>query len=203
MTEQMTHEEALVWDDLILKIVRWAAYDFPDMDKDELRQNLWEYILSHPKIDPDRQGVTSLLQGITKKKCWDQRKEQLQYSVQYSYRTTDVRKLLETAFFYLDWHDGFVPDDAVSIDHMAAYDIRADITQALQKMRPAPYRDAIIERYRDGVEHPPGSKERQRLNRGVQRLTMTLNWYYPYTNRRRKATPNTSAISRIESQEYR
>lgn len=203
MTAQMSHEEALVWDDLIIKVVKWTAWDFPDIDQDEVRQNLWEFILSRPKVDPDRRGVTTMLQKYATRRAWDQRKEQLYYSPQYSYRTSDVRKLLETAFFYLTWQDGFVPDDALSADGMAALDIRADITQAIQKMRPPQYRKAIIERYRDGVEHPPGSKERRVLNRAVQRLTTTLNWYYPYVRHNRKVVPNSTARQMIENQEYR
>lgn len=201
--QRMTEEEATKWDDLIRKSARFVTSDFPDVDRDDLIQETWVWLLRQRNmIDPDRPGVLKNLTRRIRYLAWETRKEQLQRSAQYSYRTSDVREILETLFNYADWQGSFVPRDAQSMDglgHMDAVDVRSDISWAFSTLSET-YRQAIISRYRDKRDPDVGTRQRKSLSRAVTRLTDRLNSYYRGVQRRR-AISNAQARALIENQE--
>lgn len=202
----MNGKLALEWDNIIRKVCRFIRNDFPDVDFEDIIGELWCYVLSHTKVleaGPNSYGITTILGRHAKKLAWNVRKEQLQYSAQYLYQNTAVRQILETTFDYRDWPDGWVPRDAHSRDGTGPVDVRADVTWGLDHIPPQ-YKEAILNRYRLGMEPVVGGAERRRLNRAIQRLTDVLNWYYPRLRNdgpgTRRVTSNATANYRLEEQ---
>lgn len=203
MTTEFTPEEVTRWDDLITRTARFVASDFPGVDRDDLRQELWVWLLEKSnRKAPDAYGVARLVTTIARRMAWRQRAENLQNTSQYDYRRSDLCAILETTFTYNDWEGGFVPKDAQSIDSDVAYDavdVRMDITWAFEGLSAA-HQQALLRRYRDHIEPPAGTRERRALNRAIRSLLDNLNSYYRL-NPRRKAISNATARYTIENQE--
>lgn len=194
-----------VWDDLIARVAKFVAWDFPNITYEDLYQSLWVFVLETPSLDANRQGVYTLLTKKAKTIAWDTRKEDLRLTSQYSYRTSDVREILEGIFEYESWAKGYCPADAVGDDRMGSVDVRADVTWALEKLPPQ-YQDIIYSRFRNNVQFEPHSAERRRLNRAVKRLTDVLNSYYRSSATsghpgRRKTMTNAQARYLLEEQD--
>lgn len=198
----MEVEDQELWHTLILKATWDAARNFPDIDKEDLIQDLYEFVLSTPTIvDPRRTGLLGLLKKQAKKMAWLQRKEHLQGTSQYNYCTDDVKKLLETVFDQEDWDGAWVPKDAQSEDATAPIEVRVDVLTRFAEL-PTQYRGCILRRYRDKVIDPPDSAGRKQLNRAVTRLTDMMNMYQPIRRDgpgTRKVMSNASAA--FETQE--
>lgn len=165
------------WDDIISRAARWTAHDFPNVTSDDLYQDLWVFVLETPALDPNNPGVYTVLARKAKTIAWDQRRADLQFTAQYSYRTSDVREILEGIYEYESWARGYCPADAIGGDRMGSVDVRADVTWAMEKL-PSQYREIIESRYRNNTQFEAHSAERRRLNRAIKRLTDTLNSYY-------------------------
>ena len=195
----MTDEEATQWDRLIRRAVRFVTSDFPDVSYEDLVQDMWCHVLESPGLDPNINGVSTFLTKRARKMAWDIRTDQLYHSDQYSYRTSDVRRLLEDVFDYELWNGGWVPEDARSDgDAMAPVELRADVKAAFTFLLPQ-YQSAIIARYQLGIEPAPESSQRRTLDRAVQRLTRLMNTHYNRRPRRRVIS-NAEAASIIEGQ---
>lgn len=208
---KMSPTEAVKWDDIIRKVVVFVSHDFPDIDRDDLSQDLWVWLMKQHNLinhGPDRSGVVTIVRRRARFQAWQIRKEHLQQTAQYSYRNSDVRKILETVFDYMTWQNGFVPKDARSplrtasgmvVDPTDAIDVRADVTWAFETLSEA-HRKALLFRYRDGEEPAGGSSERRQLNRAIERLTDRMN-SYQFQRRPRKVISNATARYIIENQE--
>ncbi len=203
MSEPMSEEESQQWYDIITRAARFVVSDFPDIEFEDITQEFWVELLGKgTRPDVTRPGVTKIVQRRLKKYAWDIRKEQLERSAQYSYRTSDVRVILETMFFKEEWYGGFVPEDAKSLsppNMTDAIDLRADVTWAFSTL-PEAYRAAITARYLHQREPEVQSKERRQLNRAIQRLTDRLNHHYRGVTRR-YAMSNAAARALLEGQE--
>lgn len=179
----LTDEEVLLWLDMIERVTGYVCRDFPDIDDEDVSHELWSVVLLHPSLDVMNPGCFSLMRKKARKIAWRQRKEQLQMHAQYSYTKTDVKRILETSFHYGDWADGWTPIDASSDDDpMAPVEVRSDITRALEYLAPPSYKQAILDRYMDGIV-PEVSADKSRLERAVTKLTGLLNWYYDPNSR--------------------
>lgn len=173
----MTVEEFDRWEQLIRRASSFVVHDFPGVERDDISQSLWEHVLRSPELDPDNPGCSSILVRVGKKLAWLQRKEHLQLSVQYQYRTSDLKEILETSFEYEDWGSGYCPADARSVDGMGPVDIRSDVLWGLKKL-PSNYRASIYRRFKDKIDDPSDSAERRQSNRAVKKLADVLNSYY-------------------------
>lgn len=192
------------WDERIQQVARWTAYDYPDVEQEDIAQALWEKLLIQTErfqSDPEADHVTNYLRNWGKNLAWDMRISNMYASAQYFYRPKDVRKILETVFEDHEYGDGFVPKDAWSqIDRgeTDAQDVRADI-QATFKLLPESDQRALIARYQLGIK--PGSEaKRKKLDRSVDNLTDRLNWYYRGIEYRRAKT-NATSRAKIEDLE--
>lgn len=202
----MTDDRLELWNDLIRKAARFAAYDIPNVSEEDLFQDLWVYVLEHGQnLDPERSGISTILSRKAKSMALDQRKKDLYTSVQYTYRTSDVREILEDIYEYESWAEGFCPADAKSADGLGSIDVRSDVSWALKQL-PDQYFTAIELRYASGVTHGPDSRGRRQLNRAIKRLTDILNSYYRSSAMlghpgKRKAISNAQARAILEDQD--
>lgn len=199
----MTDEEALQWDSLIRKTARFVASDFPDVEFEDISQRFWEQLLKmrrRPEVSDRR---SAWIVGLRLRHfAWEERKAQWGRSDRYLYRKSDVREILETAFFKEEWYGSFVPDDAKSFgppSGMDAVDIRADATSAFASLGES-YREALVDRYVHGVWPESGTAERRKLDRAIGHLTDRMNVAYRGTARR-NAMSNAAAQSLISRQE--
>lgn len=176
----MVYDHYEVWETAINKTVRFVVYDFPGVDREDVLQDLWEFVLSNPSLhSPDDDGVMGLLMKIGKRICWQYRKEDLRATSQYDYRPSDVRMILDNQFDYDDWCRTYVPPDCRSQlgnDHL---DLAAEMSVALKQLQqesPSLHR-AVVRWYGDNDRHPAGSPERYTHGRAINRLVEILNRY--------------------------
>jgi DNA-directed RNA polymerase specialized sigma24 family protein len=191
------------WTTLIERAARFVAADFPGVEAEDLRQDLWVIVLEKG-LDPEHHGAASLLEKIAKHKAWEYRKDHLYDTSQYDYRQSDVRELLETTFQRDAWQGAWAPADAASEDRMQGFEMRADIKIAWEKL-PESYKKVIFMRYALGDTLP--NNERVRLTRAIDRLTEILNFYqtepeefvmlgHPGTRRARNNATSAAYISK-------
>lgn len=198
-------EDALDWDNLIARTARRVSSDFPNVDYDDIYLHLWGYVINQREyVHPKKPGVAKVVAKEAKKQAWKYRAEHLRQTAQYSYRTDDVREILETTFHYSEWAEGYVPGDAVSKDAGAAIEVRADISWGIELLPPN-YQNVIFKRYRDKIDIPADTNERRQLNRAIERLATVLNCYTPGKLPRqgpgnRRAISNAQARFIIEEQ---
>ena len=108
----MNQAEADLMAPLVQRVSRFVGHDFPGCELEDIEQGVWLWLLEHPKYrDPEEENIFSILIRAAKGVAWNDRKESMQTSVQYHYRPSDVRKLLETVFDTSMWCDAKVPDD--------------------------------------------------------------------------------------------
>lgn len=168
------------WEALIDRVSKFVVRDFPDVDDVDIAKSLWDFVLSTPEFtDPDNDGVPGALIKVGKRYAWQYRKEYLKLTSQYTYRASDIRRILDTQFDYEDWEVTFVPDDARSElgnDHI---ELAADLSLGLAKLRAfsPDYYHAVVKWYRDHDHHPKGSPERGFCREAVEALTEIMNGY--------------------------
>lgn len=220
---------AATYEDLELDIIRAArdvAKDYPDIDWEDVRQELALFVIKHGKsikLREDGGNPRWLLKRVAQTYCKEQRTQHLSMSPQYAYKPSDVKKILETAFFADDISKMDVPEDAysplegtvktyaredengeVQIDVMYAFheavgvELASDVKAALKRIKPE-YREAIFKRYVLGEIPDNASWERKKLNKAINDLTLKLNSYRgSVTDRQmRKAHSNAHARAQI------
>lgn len=164
------------WGKLIERAARFVANDFPEVEREELVQELWTFVLSTPSLNHETAGVKGILEKAATLRAWEYRKEGLHLSAQYQYRPSDVRKLLEDSFGDMTrWEGSFVPEDARSEERFDAVIMRLDVREALRRL-PLQYAEAIYDKFAEGID-PKDGAGRTRLSRAVARLADVLNHY--------------------------
>lgn len=186
------------WLDTIENISRSVAYDYPCVEKDDVYQHLCLMILQEQSLsNPDQEGVVGTLFKIAKRYAKQQRVEALHISVQYAYRPSDVRKILETLFEYTEWMDGWVPEDAESIkDSADSLDLHSDVSWAFSQLQ-KPQKEILYRRY--GLREDLDNSDRVRLSRATDKLVEVLNTYRR-PGHRRKAMTNAASNATIGRQ---
>lgn len=171
----MSDDFVTKWGDIVNRIANSVARDFPDIERDDVAQYLYMLILEQKFEDPTLIWMFKVLSRAANIYAWDQRKEHLQLSPQYSYRTRDVKAILASLFDRQDWESVKVPDDAKSEFNDVFLEINCDVKGAWMKLGYAQKR-AIFEKYALGFE-PKDEAAQKRLYRAVAALTDNLNWY--------------------------
>jgi hypothetical protein len=178
VTLQLTPEEVAKWDDLITRVSRSVSRDFPDLETDDLYQDLWEDLLTGDHhIYLDEPWIKAHLLRRGRWVAWERRRENLQWSSQYTYRPSDIRLMLKTVFRQEDWDKIFLPGDATEEENRSArLDMAVDLSWALDQLSDAHYA-VIKEHYGDQVVFARDSAESKMLYRAELRLTDVLNTY--------------------------
>lgn len=105
------------YDDLaetIDRVSRHVARDYPDIDWEDVRQELALFVIKNGKsikLPGDGGNPRWILDRVANDYCKKLRTQHMALSPQYAYRPSDVALILETAFLNPD-HIGYVPDDA-------------------------------------------------------------------------------------------
>lgn len=187
---QTIGKNILDWTDLIEQTARFISSDFPDVEYDDVRSTLVLFVLEKKQlVDPDQPGAVTALQKAAKNYAWEQRKQHLSLSAQYSYRASDVRRILETFSNYRTWPNATTPEDAKSMKGNDSIEMSADISRAFSKLR-GPYQDIIIARYRDKKTFESGSNDSKRFSRAIAALCDILNFYDVEAYDRRQVMSN-------------
>lgn len=173
----MAEDIISLWRDLVERTASFISRDFPDVEREELVQQLFLFVVENGKYlkEPTQVGSAKALSRAAKQYAWDQRKEHLTLSSQYSYRTSDVKYILETVFDARDWEGVRVPEDAQSEFNDVFLEINSDVKRAWEKLGYA-QKQVIFRKYALGWE-PETQTETKRLYRAIVALTDNLNWY--------------------------
>lgn len=173
----MIGEEVLQKKEIVEQAARFVAKDYPDIETDDIAQELYIILLQKPELlEREDDSLTSFLYGAARIIGKKIRGVHLYLSPQYSYRTSDVRRILETTFDYSEWQGGFTPGDDYSEYDDNDIVMRVDVKWAFELMR-EDQQQAVLSRYRDGVIPNSATPERRTLDRAVSRLTEILNTY--------------------------
>lgn len=190
----MTADKYTLWEDIVAKTSRFVARDFPDVSSDDLFQDLMMYVLSNKNLrNPDGEHVASGLYKRCVKFAWEYRKQSLYLTSQYSYRTSDVRKILETLFDYRDWTHSFLPDDARSLSDDDRLVVNSDVKRAYETLSEI-YQVSIFKRYAL-KQIPTATGDKERLRRAVERMADYLNFYKSVTPRSHEGPGSRRVIS--------
>ena len=166
-----------LFQDIVRKTAKFVARDFPEVDWEDLFQDVMLEVLSNDKIvSPEDDHISTGLYRIATEHAWEYRKQALYISPQYSYRTSDIRKILETAFNPSAWDSSFLPDDARSMSQDDRLVINSDIKRGMNYL-PPDYVEALFKRYALKESTTKGSAAEKVLQRATERLTDVLNFY--------------------------
>lgn len=182
------------WADMVYMVARATVRDFPDCEVDDLTQDIWEGLLvaqsKGAMSDPNGEHARSGLFYLAKTAAWKVRKEHLTLSVQYGYRTANVRDLLETFFDREEWVYANFPPDADSELNNVGMEMSADLSRAWDKLI-MPHKVLIFQRF--GLKEKVDSKK---LSKAIARMAEILNTYQVkpdvYTGKRRVITNSAS-----------
>ena len=164
------------WEEIVSRTVRFVIKDFPDVEYDDLFQDVMAYVLQNSNLrNPDGEHVSTGLYKKATSYAWEYRKQSLYITSQYSYRTSDVKKILETLFDYREWTTSFLPDDAKSLSDDDRLVVNSDIKKAYDSLSDE-YKQRIFTRY--ALKQEPGTpNEKRNLNRAIEKLTDYINFY--------------------------
>lgn len=188
--------------ELIDKVARRVAGDYPDISWEDVRQELALFVLANGnsiKLREDGGNPSWLLNRVAQTYCLKVRTQHMSLSPQYAYRPSDVKKILETAFSVEDVMDTYVPDDAKSMKGLDQVEIASDVRAAYDKLN-VEEKASIFRRYALGEVPENSSYERKKLNAAIKKLTFRLNTYRgrgPDDVRMRKSMSNAGARAAI------
>lgn len=181
-------------------VAHQVARDYPDIDWQDLRQELCIFVLENGKsLKPRSEGGNpkKILTLVANQKAKNMRTQHMILTPQYAYRPEDIKLILEHAFLEPSG-SAYVPDDArhplsktfnvydsennfqvfgVDPFHIPDFiEVASDVKAAMMKLKPE-LREAIFKRYALGEVPDNASWERKRLNNAINELTRKLNWY--------------------------
>lgn len=194
-----TYEDLSV---LIDRVARKVSADYPDIDWEDVRQELVVFVLEHGKSIKLREhggNPSWLLNRVAQSYCLKVRSQHMSLTPQYAYRPSDIKKILETAFFPDSRAETHVPDDArnplsntftvydqdgagsgvkdrdpfLEVDAM---EVASDVMAAYGRLNEDEKRSIFL-RYAIGQIPDNSSYERKKLNHAVKKLTYKLNTY--------------------------
>jgi DNA-directed RNA polymerase specialized sigma24 family protein len=188
--------------DDIDRVARKVASDYPDMDWEDVRQELALFVITNGKsIKLRHEGGNPrwLLTRVAQTYCKDQRTQHLTLSPQYAYKPSDVKEILEHAFTaeviteIKDFDDG--REDLMGFDLIT---VASDVRNAYEKLKPE-LKVAIFKRYALKEIPERDSYDRKRLTQAIKELTHKLNTYKggSFNGYGRRAISNAGARARI------
>lgn len=185
--------------DLINRVARSVAKDYPDLDWEDVRQELAFFVIQHGKsikLKEDGGNPKWLLERVAQTYAKKMRSQHLILTSQYAYRPSDVKKILETVFFPEQAEKTHVPEDATSLDQIDSLQISSDVMAAYDMLKPE-LKEVIFRRY--ALNQIPSNEtyERKKLNKAINDLTYRLNTYRGATRNRRKVLSNAGARAAI------
>jgi hypothetical protein len=174
---EITEKKYRLWEELVRKTVAFVIRDFPDVASEDLFQDLMIYILQNTRLtDPELEYAASGLYKKAIKIAWEYRKQSLYITSQYSYRTSDVKRILETLFTRRDWSRAFVPDDAKSLSADDRLVVSSDVAAAYDSLSDS-YKEVIFRRY--ALKESLSATDRSKLARATEKIADFLNFYRP------------------------
>lgn len=184
------------------RVARRVAGDYPDIDWEDVRQELALFVLTNGegiKLWNEGGNPAWLLNRVAQTFCMKVRTQHMSLSPQYAYKPSDVKKILETAFSVEEVMDTYVPDDAKSMKGLDEVEIASDVKAAYDRLN-QDEKATIFKRYALGWVPDNASYERKKLNAAIKKLTHKLNTYRgkgPEERRMRKAMSNAGARAAI------
>lgn len=189
---------------LIERVAKQVASDYPDVQWEDIRSGLCIFVMENAKsikLRDEGGNPNWLLKRVAGTLCKEERAQQHRVSVQYSYRPSDVSRILETAFSIEHIDKTHVPDDAVSLKSgFDGVEVALDIRDAYNRLN-GDMKESIFKRYALGEIPDNASYERKKLNKAVKELTQILNSYRgkgPFAGNRRVIS-NSAAQSIIRN----
>lgn len=191
-----TYEDLASLIDSVAKIV---ARDYPDIDWEDLRQEMALFVVKNGKsikLKEDGGNPKWLMERVAKQAAKETRTKHLILTSQYAYRPSDVKEILETAFYPESRESSFVPEDATSLDGIDSLQLSSDVLAAYALLKPE-WKEVIFRRY--ALNQIPSNEtyERKKLNKAINELTHRLNSYRGATKDRRRILSNAGARAAI------
>ena len=163
--------------ELIDRVAAGTCRDYPGVDVQDIRQSLLLFVYENAgslKMRDEGGNPKLILNKVCKMLCNKERTEQLQATVQYHYRPSDVRRMLDTYLGSGDPTKTFVPEDAMSESGNDAVECASDVVYGLKQMDDK-QREALVDRYVRGNVPANASYDRKVLDKAVRYLTDTMN----------------------------
>lgn len=189
------------------RISKRVSADYPDVDWEDVRQELALFVLTNGdsiKMPDEGGNPNRFLNLVAQSYCLKLRTQHHTLSVQYAYRPTDIKAILETAFSTEDVMHTYVPEDAVSMRGIDEIELASDVKAAYDRLKPEE-KVTIFKRYALGIVPDNASNERKKLNHAVRKLTYKLNTYRgkgPDDRQMRKVMTNARSAMTISDGYY-
>lgn len=163
------------YSDVVSRVAKFIVHDFPNIELEDVEQELWLWLceqVGKGNSLPTAHNLPNALRLVAKGYAWNLRKQQLHISDQYSYRTSDVRRLLDTLWEKSSWDAAAVPADAISELGNDGIDMSCDLMMAFEKLNPS-YKIIIFRRF--ALNDKLDTKDAKYLSTAISRLATILN----------------------------
>ncbi len=122
-----------IWVNPIKRTASFIARDFPDVEAEDLEQDLWVFVLERDWETPEDKNMMLILRRYARSKAMEYLVQHRTTSVQYSYQTSEVRRILEQVFEYDNWPRRSVPgyraDNGNDVPQWGLFDNTDDFTR--------------------------------------------------------------------------
>lgn len=163
------------WEELIRRIAKMIANDFPGTEEEDLIQELALFVLQTDRLkDPDDPGMTTALLWKAKEYAWNVRKQSLHLSAQYAYRVSDIRRILEDLFYDSCSQITYLPDDQKTFYHDDRLAANSDIRFAYSRLS-EDNRRVIFRAY--ALRDDLNQADKRRQYRAIRKMADILNFY--------------------------
>lgn len=167
---------------IIERIARQVSSDFPDVSSEDLYQQMCLFVLQNAKsIKTKEEGGNPgwILRRVAYHYAKQERTQQLSMSIQYTYRPSDIKAILEIIYDISDLEKTPVPEDAISLTGNDSLEIGSDVRSAIKRLSETD-QIALFRRYALKEIPDNSSYERKQLNKAVKNLVFALNSYRGY-----------------------
>lgn len=173
------------WKSTVRRVAQRVARDYPDVEAEDLEQDLWVAI-TEMKWDKIFGKRVKLLTKIAHRKAGEYRAQHLIISPQFAYRVSHVREILNHVFDRENWvkippmigNPGDTTprkrgtEPSYNIDELLAE--YSDVARAWKRL-PVQYKRLILRKHGLDEEFERGSSEERTYYRAVARLTDIIN----------------------------
>lgn len=172
-----TDEERIAaFEKLVKQVARNVARDSRFVEIEDLEQELYLFVLQRGESLPLPQdanfSLKPLLTGHARMWAFRQRQAHFIISNQFSYRTSEVKKILSEVFDKSTWEGSSDSEESME-DRVASF---SDVAWAIDRLEKKE-RDLLISIFRDGNMPSSTSKEYNGMQSAVIKLTNILNHY--------------------------